>query len=192
MKLIQDRKIRIGLVGCGRIAKNHIEAILEKKEDLDLVAVCDSNPTILDQMILNPEPQKYLDLEEMFSQEDLDLIVLCTPSGLHSSQTILAAEYGKNVLTEKPMATAWADGLAMVNACEHAGTDLFIVKQNRLNPTVGLVKQSIDKGHFGRIYMLSSNVFWARPQSYYDQAPWRGTWHLDGGALMNKPVIMWI
>ena len=195
-KIIKDRKIRIGLVGCGRIAKNHIEAILAKPKDFELVA-CDEKDENLNQAILSQAVAKYNRYEAMLQQEDLDLVVLCTPSGLHASQAILAAKNGKNVLTEKPMATSWSDGLKMVNACGQAEVDLFVVKQNRLNPTVSLVKKAIDEGYFGKLYLLSSNVFWTRPQDYYDQAPWRGTWRMDGGALMNQAshyvdLLVWL
>jgi len=116
----------------------------------------------------------------------VDLVALCTPSGLHSSQAILCAKAGVHVMTEKPMATRWADGVAMVEACDSAGVRLFVIKQNRRNATLQLVKRAIDRGRFGRIYMTTINVFWARPQSYYDSAKWRGTWEFDGGALMNQ------
>ena len=128
----------------------------------------------------------YADLAELLAAESTDLVALCTPSGLHSSQAIQCAQAGVHVMTEKPMATRWADGLAMVEACDRAGVQLFVVKQNRRNATLQLVKKAIDRGRFGRIYMATINVFWARPQSYYDSAKWRGTWEFDGGALMNQ------
>jgi len=90
------------------------------------------------------------------------------------------------VMTEKPMATRWHDGLRMVKACDDANVRLFVVKQNRRNPTLQLLKGAIDQGRFGRIYMVNLNVFWARPQEYYDSAAWRGTWEFDGGAIMNQ------
>jgi UDP-N-acetyl-2-amino-2-deoxyglucuronate dehydrogenase len=89
-------------------------------------------------------------------------------------------------MTEKPMATRWSDGLAMVRACDTAGVRLFVVKQNRRNRTLQLLRQAINKGRFGRIYMVNVNVFWTRPQAYYDSAEWRGTWEFDGGAFMNQ------
>jgi UDP-N-acetyl-2-amino-2-deoxyglucuronate dehydrogenase len=89
-------------------------------------------------------------------------------------------------MTEKPMATRWQDGLAMVRACDAAGVRLFVVKQNRRNSTLQLLKQAIESGRFGRIYMVTINVFWSRPQSYYESAAWRGTWEFDGGAFMNQ------
>jgi UDP-N-acetyl-2-amino-2-deoxyglucuronate dehydrogenase len=115
-----------------------------------------------------------------------DVVVLATPSGLHPAQAIEAARAGFDVMTEKPMATRWSDGLAMVRACDEAGVRLFVVKQNRRNQTLQLLKQAVDKGRFGRIYMVGVNVFWSRPQSYYDSAEWRGTWEFDGGAFMNQ------
>jgi len=89
-------------------------------------------------------------------------------------------------MTEKPMATRWSDGLRMVRECDEAGVKLFVVKQNRHNATLQLLRRAIERRRFGRIYMVTINVFWSRPQSYYDGAKWRGTWEFDGGALMNQ------
>ena len=116
----------------------------------------------------------------------VDLVVLTTPSGLHPAQTIAAAEVGVHICTEKPMATRWEDGVAMVKACDETGVRLFVVKQNRFNSTLQLVKRQVEASRFGQLAMVSVNVFWQRPQSYYDQDSWRGTWALDGGALMNQ------
>ena len=124
--------------------------------------------------------------ELLQSSQDIDLVVLLTPSGVHSSQAILAAQSGLNVLTEKPMATRYADGVAMVNAFDKNQRLLFVVKQNRFNPSVQMLKKHIDLGRFGRIASVVSNVFWTRPQQYYDSDSWRGTWEFDGGALMNQ------
>ena len=84
------------------------------------------------------------------------------------------------------MATRWAEGVAMVNACDAAGVRLFVVKQNRFNSTLQLIKRQLKAGRFGRLAMVAVNVFWQRPQAYYDQDSWRGTWEFDGGALMNQ------
>jgi len=113
-------------------------------------------------------------------------VILATPSGIHSEQAIAVAAAGRHVMTEKPMATRWQDGKKMVAACDQAGVHLFVVKQNRRNATLQLLKQAVDQGRFGRIFMVTINVFWSRPQSYYDSAPWRGTWEFDGGAFMNQ------
>ena len=84
------------------------------------------------------------------------------------------------------MATRWKDGIDMVSACDEAGVNLFVVKQNRMNKTLQSLKNAIVSGRFGRIYMVNVNVFWTRPQEYYDSGDWRGTWEFDGGALMNQ------
>ena len=109
-----------------------------------------------------------------------------TPSGLHARQAIQIAETGRHVMSEKPMATRLEDGRAMVRATDRAGVHIFIVKQNRTNPTLQLLKRAILTGRFGRVYLVTVNVFWQRPQSYYDSASWRGTWEFDGGAFMNQ------
>ncbi|MDE2136625.1 MAG: Gfo/Idh/MocA family oxidoreductase [Gammaproteobacteria bacterium] len=183
---IRDRRIRIAVVGCGRIAQNHLAAIERHAGDLELAAVCDTDPTILAKVRESRGVAAFDSLAELLKAESPDLVALCTPSGLHSEQTILAAQRGAHVMTEKPMATRWKDGLAMVKACDAAGVRLFVVKQNRQNATLQLLKRAVSERRFGRIHMVHLNVFWARPQSYYDQAKWRGTWEFDGGAFMNQ------
>jgi UDP-N-acetyl-2-amino-2-deoxyglucuronate dehydrogenase len=184
--IASDRKIRLAVVGCGRIAVKHFESIRQHADQLDLVGVCDTNPKALAKACENTGAPGFDDLRKLLAQTDSDLIVLCTPSGLHPSQTLRCAKDGRHVMTEKPMATHWQDGKKMVEACDQAGVRLFVVKQNRQNATLQLLKRSIEKGRFGRIYMVQINVFWTRPQEYYDSANWRGTWEFDGGALMNQ------
>ena len=125
-------------------------------------------------------------MEDLLQQTKPDVVALCTPSGLHPDQAVLAAKCGVHVITEKPMATRWSDGVAMVKACDEARVRLFVVKQNRRNATLQLLKRAVEKKRFGRIYMVNINVFWTRPQEYYDSAKWRGTWEFDGGAFMNQ------
>ena len=183
---IQGRKIRIGVVGCGRIAKNHFDSIAKYPQEFELVAICDNNAKVLETTGNQLGVQGYRKLSDMLANEKLDLVSLCTPSGIHPEQAIQVAESGVNVMTEKPMATRWNDGVRMVKACDRAGVYLFVVKQNRRNTTLQLLKRAIDENRFGRIYMVNLNVFWTRPQDYYDSAKWRGTWELDGGAFMNQ------
>ncbi len=184
--IISGRKIRVAVVGCGRISKNHFDSIEKHQKDLVLVSICDSKKPILDEHKLKYQVNAYLDLNDMLKNEKLDLVVLCTPSGVHADQTELCASYHINVMTEKPMATRWNDGLRMVRACDNASVQLFVVKQNRRNSTLQLLKRAVNEGRFGKIHMVHLNVFWTRPQEYYDQASWRGTWEFDGGAFMNQ------
>ncbi|MFT5665421.1 MAG: UDP-N-acetyl-2-amino-2-deoxyglucuronate dehydrogenase [Gammaproteobacteria bacterium] len=183
---IQGRKIRLGLVGCGRISKNHFDSVDQYADDIQLVAVCDSDRSVLKNHQDKYGVAGYSNMEDMLEKENLDVVSLCTPSGQHPQQTILAASHKVNVITEKPMATRWTDGVEMVKACDKARVRLFVVKQNRRNTTLQLLKKAVDEGRFGRIYMVNINVFWTRPQEYYDMGKWRGTWELDGGAFMNQ------
>jgi UDP-N-acetyl-2-amino-2-deoxyglucuronate dehydrogenase len=148
--------------------------------------VCDTDPVALRAAVESTAAAGFSDLTTLLKKSDCDAVVLCTPSGLHPSQTIQIAQSKRHVVTEKPMATRWVDGLEMVRACDNAGVRLFVVKQNRGNSTLQLVKRAIEKRRFGRVFMVTINVFWQRPQEYYDSAKWRGTWEFDGGALMNQ------
>ena len=181
-----DRKIRIAVVGCGRISKNHFASIEKHSDELELVTVCDVDNAVLKAHESQHGVHGYRNMEEMLENEQLDLVAICTPSGLHPDQVILAAKHGVHVMTEKPMATRWSDGVRMVKACDAARVRLFVVKQNRRNSTLQLLKRAASEGRFGRIHMVHMNVFWTRPQEYYDSAKWRGTWELDGGAFMNQ------
>ena len=183
---IEGRKIRFGLVGCGRISANHIEAIQKHSDQAELVAVCDTDPAALEATVQKTRARGYSRLSDLLADASVDVVSLCTPSGLHPEQARQSAQAGKHVVSEKPMATSWEDGLAMVREVEDQGVRLFVVKQNRRNSTLQLLKKALDQGRFGKIYNVALNVFWTRPQSYYDQAPWRGTWKWDGGAFMNQ------
>lgn len=198
-------KIRVALLGCGRISEKHFSAINNLDKDIKIVAICDpeidklkNTNKILYQELNKAEEAKYpikvfSDYDDLlneikFGKLNLELIIICTPSGYHAEQAIKAGELGINVCTEKPLATTLDDGIKLKNLFEKNKThfNLFVVLQNRLNPAIKLLKQQIDNGRFGKIFLISSNVFWQRPQNYYDQAKWRGTKKLDGGAMLNQ------
>jgi UDP-N-acetyl-2-amino-2-deoxyglucuronate dehydrogenase len=183
---ITERPVRFAVVGCGRIASNHFAALRAHSADVELVGVCDTDKPALQKAVLATGARGFESLAMLLELSEPDVVVLCTPSGLHSQQAIRVAQQGIHVVTEKPMATRWTDGLDMVRACDEADVRLFVVKQNRRNATLQLVKRAMEQGRFGRIFMVTINVFWSRPQQYYDSARWRGTWEFDGGALMNQ------
>jgi len=179
-------KIRIGLIGCGRISKNHFDAVSQIPE-AEFVAICDTDKARADAVGKERNISKvYYDHHKMLATENLDLVSICTPSGTHPDIGIDVAKAKINVLTEKPMAINIESADKLIKACDDNHVKLFVVKQNRLNSTMQLLKKAVDKNRFGRIYMAQSNVFWQRPQSYYDAAKWRGTWEFDGGAYMNQ------
>ena len=177
--------VRVALLGCGRISRNHLDAIGKVKE-LQLVSVADTNRERAVEIGAAHGVPAFGSLEEMLEQVPSHLVTICTPSGLHPQHGITAAKAGRHVLTEKPMAISLGAADELVAACDTAGVHLFVVKQNRLNPPVQLLKRAVDKGRFGRIYMANVTVRWTRPQEYYDAEPWRGTWEFDGGAIMNQ------
>jgi UDP-N-acetyl-2-amino-2-deoxyglucuronate dehydrogenase len=193
---VTAERIRLMLVGCGRISDRHFDAI-ESIPDLGLVAVCDEDherARVAGERFSVPAFTSY---GAMLAESDAHVAVICTPSGLHPRHGIMAAERGLHVISEKPMATRMEDADALVRACDEANVHLFVVKQNRLNPGVVLLKRAIEKGRFGRIFLANTTVRWQRPQSYYDMAPWRGTWEFDGGAFMNQAshyvdMIQWL
>lgn len=187
LPVVRDRKIRIGLVGCGRISRNHFASFEKHSADIELAAVCDVDTVVLETHAKSFGVPGFRRMEDMLNSVPLDVVVLCTPSGLHPDQAVLAARYNVSVISEKPMATCWQDGLRMVRACDEAAVRLFVVKQNRRNPTIQLLKRALSDRRFGRIHLVQINVFWTRPQNYYDQGKgWRGTWEFDGGAFMNQ------
>ena len=134
--IIKNRKIRMAVIGCGRISKNHFDAIRIHADHLELAAVCESDATVLAEHTGRLGVPGYRQMDEMLKKEKLDLVALCTPSGIHSEQAILAARHGVHVVTEKPMATRWQDGVRMVKACDEAKVHLLVVKQNRRNTTL--------------------------------------------------------
>jgi UDP-N-acetyl-2-amino-2-deoxyglucuronate dehydrogenase len=179
------RTFRVGLVGCGRISRNHFEA-LAKVDGLSLVGVCEIDAGRATKAGEEQGVPSFRSLDQMLEGAEIDVVAICTPSGLHSAQGAAAARAGKHVVTEKPMSLSLAQADELVRAADEAGVQLFVVKQNRLNPPIQLLKRAVDKGRFGRIFMANVTVRWQRPQEYYDAEPWRGTWEFDGGAIMNQ------
>jgi UDP-N-acetyl-2-amino-2-deoxyglucuronate dehydrogenase len=183
---VRDRTIRFAIVGCGRIFAKHMEALRAHHAHAELVAVCDVDPAALAAAVEATGAEGYASLGELLAGSDADAVILATPSGLHAEQGMEIARAGRHVISEKPMATRWADAKRLVQVCDQSGVHLFVVKQNRRNATIQLLKRAVEQRRFGRIYMVNVNVFWNRPQSYYDSARWRGTWEFDGGAFMNQ------
>ncbi|MEP6496003.1 MAG: Gfo/Idh/MocA family oxidoreductase [bacterium] len=193
---MSKQSFRIGLVGCGRISKNHFDAIA-KVDGLTLTGVADIDFERAERAGAEQGVPAFRTIDELLQSDTADIVAICTPSGVHSGNGIAAARLGKHVVTEKPMAISLAQADALVHACDRAGVQLFVVKQNRLNPPIQLLKRAVDKGRFGRIYMANVTVRWQRPQDYYEAEPWRGTWEFDGGAIMNQAshyvdLIQWL
>lgn len=177
------KRIKIALVGCGRIGSRHADHIVNYA---DLVAVCD-----IDLEKANTFASKYgcpgfNGISKMLNSEiDIDVVAICTPNGLHSKHAIESLNCGYNVLCEKPMAISVSDCGEMIKASERNNKRLFAVKQNRFNPPVAAIKAAIDAGKLGRILSFQLSCFWNRNEDYYKDS-WKGTLDMDGGTLFTQ------
>ncbi|HBI57405.1 MAG TPA: oxidoreductase [Firmicutes bacterium] len=184
--------LKIGLVGCGRISKKHIEAIAANEDICELVAVADLIPAKMETAAAmynkktGKQPRKYMDYKDMLKITDLDIIAIATESGYHAEHALASLEAGKHVLVEKPMALSTSDCNKMIASAEEKGLALGLCHQNRFNPPVQKLRQALQKDKLGRVLSGTACIRWNRNQDYYNQAPWRGTWAMDGGTLMNQ------
>ena len=179
--------INFALVGCGRISKRHSELLGENQiAGAQLVAVCDKTVSKAQVIADKYSIPVYSCLHDMMKAEKIDVVVVLTESGLHAQHTIELAPYGAHVVVEKPMALTLDDADAMIEACDKHGVKLFVVKQNRFNVPIVQLRKALDQGRFGKLIMGTIRVRWCRPQAYYDQDSWRGTWAYDGGVLTNQ------
>jgi UDP-N-acetyl-2-amino-2-deoxyglucuronate dehydrogenase len=182
------KKLNFGIIGCGRIAHKHAEAI-KKNEKANLLCVCD----IIEERAAEYKDKygaeaHFTDYRKMLEYSGLDVVNICTPSGMHAEMGIAAAQAGKHVIVEKPMALSLKDADDLIGACDESGVKLAVCFQNRFNPPVQKLRRALEEGRFGKLTHASAIVRWFRPQDYYDQAPWRGTRAMDGGCLMNQSI----
>lgn len=179
--------LKFALVGCGRIAQRHSE-LLGKNQiaGASLAAVCDTNLEKARKYGELFNVPYYDDMDDMMQKESIDVVSVLTESGNHAKHVINLAKYGKHIIVEKPMALTIDDADDMISECEKNGCALFVVKQNRFNVPVIKLREALEKGRFGKLYMGTVRVRWSRKQSYYDQDSWRGTWGMDGGVITNQ------
>lgn len=184
--------MKVGLLGCGRISKKHVEAIAENTGSVQLAAVCDLIPekaaAAAEQYLLltGVRPRVHKDYMKMLIQSDIQGITIATESGNHARHAMDCLAAGKHVLVEKPMALSIEDCDRMIASAQENNLVLALCHQNRFNPPVQLLHQAVSSGSMGRIINGVASVRWHRDQDYYRQAPWRGTWAMDGGTLMNQ------
>jgi len=180
---------KVAIIGCGRIAARHCELIGNKHIDgLELEAVCDINEKKAKFFSEKYSVPYYLNYIEMMKSmlHQIDIAVVLTESGNHAKHVIELSQFKKNIVVEKPMALTLSDANNMINACKDNDIHLFVVKQNRFNLPVLKTREAFELGRFGNLFMGTIRVRWCRPQSYYDQDAWRGTWKLDGGVVTNQ------
>lgn len=192
--------INLAIIGCGRISYKHIQAAIENRKDLALVACCDVKEECAhkraEEYVMNLrkigsdalEPVVYSNYKEMLEQEKIQLVAICTESGYHAQIAIECMEMGKHVIVEKPMALSTDDAEKMIKASRQNNVKLCVSHQNRFNPPIKKLRQAVENGRFGKIIAGNARVLWNRDINYYKQAPWRGTYELDGGCFMNQCI----
>ena len=185
--------MKYALIGCGRIAVNHIKAVLNNQ--LELVAVCDILPEKMEALLAKYDLQndvsiaRYTDYKKLLAEHpELQLISIATESGLHAEIALACIDAGVNVIIEKPMAMNMADADEIIRRSEAKHVKVAACHQNRFNVAVQELRRALEAGRFGRLSHGSIHVRWNRDHSYYDQAAWRGTWAQDGGCLMNQCI----
>jgi UDP-N-acetyl-2-amino-2-deoxyglucuronate dehydrogenase len=195
MQGVLTRMINFAIVGMGHIANKHIESI-NKIEDANLYAICDTDQKRLDQV--KDQAKTFTDLEKMLTDcPEIDVVNICVPSGLHARLTEIAAKHGKHIIVEKPMALKIEDAEKMIETAKRNQIKLAVVHPNRFRPAIQQLKTDVEAGRFGILSHANATVRWNRNQEYYDQAAWRGTKEFDGGVLMNQAIhnldlLLWL
>lgn len=180
------------LIGCGRIATNHIKAAVNN--GLDIVAVCDVKPEAMEALLVkhglegDTSIKRYTNYRQMLEEDDIQLVAIATESGLHAQIALDCIDAGVNVIIEKPMAMSMADAEEIIRRSQDKGVKVCACHQNRFNTAVQETRQALEQGRFGKLSHGSVHVRWNRNRDYYTQAPWRGTWAQDGGCLMNQCI----
>jgi predicted dehydrogenase len=178
--------LRFALIGCGRIAYRHAEILHNQIPEAELAAVCDIAEDKARKYADKYKAPFYTDYREMLEKEKIDVVNILTESGNHAKHVLDVLDYGKNVVVEKPMALKLSDADAMIEKADKKGLKLFVVKQNRYNYPVRKLRAAVEEGRFGKLVLGTVRVRWCRDQKYYNEAPWRGTWAMDGGVFTNQ------
>lgn len=185
--MVNNKRMRFGIIGCGRIAPKHAESIMAL-EEAELVAVCDIIPERVRDFAEKYSAVPYEDYRRLLERKDLDIVTIATSSDLHAEIGCAAAQAGKHVMVEKPMAMNLRSADQLIAACREAGVKLAVIHQNRFNKSVKLLRKALEDGRFDKLTHGQATIRWNRDDNYYAQAPWRGTKLKDGGVLMNQSI----
>jgi len=181
-------KVRFAIIGCGRIAYRHIEAI-KANENAELAALCDLNVNKANERNKEANVAVYQNYNEMLRKEDIDVVNIMTPSGMHVEHALdIINKYKKHVVVEKPMCLNIGDGIKLIETAKAKNVQLFVVHQNRFNKAIQKIKSAIESNQIGEIALATVRLRWSRGQDYYNRDPWRGIWALDGGVLTNQAI----
>jgi len=181
-------KIKFAIVGCGRIASKHVEALKQNGTIAELIAVCDIDIMKAEIIGKKGDVPFYDDYNTMLEKHsEVQVVSILTESGNHAKHAIdIVSKFSKHIVVEKPMALKLEDADAMIRTCDEYGVKLFVVKQNRFNLPVIELRKALEAGRFGKLVMGTVRVRWCRNQDYYNADSWRGTWGFDGGVFTNQ------
>ena len=184
--------MKYALIGCGRIAVNHMKAAINN--ELEIVAVCDVLEEKMEELLAkyglekDESIKRYTDYKKMVEEMQPELASIATESGLHAEIALYCIEKGVNLIIEKPMAMSIEDANKIIDLAEEKNVKVSACHQNRFNVAIQKLRKAVESGRFGKLSHGSIHVRWNRNAGYYEQAPWRGTWEQDGGALMNQCI----
>lgn len=191
------KRLKFAIIGCGRISYKHVEGLVENNDVAELVATCDVNLSLAEakkeEYIQKSADESikigvYSDYKEMLEKEDIDVVTIATESGYHAEISIYCMNKGKHIVVEKPMAMSVEDAEEMIAVAKKNNVKLAVAHQNRFNKPIQKLREAVESNKFGKIMNGTARILWRRDDNYYKQAPWRGTWDLDGGTLMNQCI----
>jgi UDP-N-acetyl-2-amino-2-deoxyglucuronate dehydrogenase len=182
------KKYGVGVIGCGAIFIMHAYP-LHRMEETEIRAVCDIKPDTLKAASELFRCDAYTDYREMLKRDDIDVVHVLTPHYLHAPVTIDAANSGRHVLTEKPMAISMDQARAVVEAGRRNGVTVGVISQNRYNAASVAIKNALLDGSLGKIIGQRVVLSWTKPAEYYKRSDWHGTWSKEGGSLMIDQAI---
>lgn len=189
--------IHVGLIGGGNITETHARAA-RAVPGVSVAVIHGTNADKVDRLCREYGGRAYQDFEAFLAHRPMDMVMIGSPSGLHATQGIAAAQRGLHVLTEKPIDVTTKRADALIEAAKQSGVKLGVIFQDRMKPDIQKVKQWIDQGLLGKPLLADARVKWYRPPEYYADSKWRGNLALDGGgALMNQGVhtvdlLLWL
>ena len=185
--------MKYAIIGCGRIATNHIKAVINN--ELEFVAACDVLPEAIETLLTKHDLgndktiARYTDYKKMLTEHpEIEIVAIATDSGVHAEIAIWCIEHGFNVIIEKPMTMSMEDAETIIRLSKEKNVKVSVCHQNRFNVAVQEMRKALEAGRFGRLSHGSINVRWNRGKQYYDQAAWRGKWESDGGCLFNQCI----
>ena len=179
------------IIGCGRVAEKHLKAI-SKLKGLELKAVVDVNPDSAKRLLGSVKgfanTKIYNDYKEAIDEVKPSIVSVTVPSGLHYQIAKYAMEHGCNLLLEKPMTMSVSEAREIFELSKKTNLKIAMGHIYRYLPIVGLVREDIAEGKYGKVTHGTIYVRWGHGEDYYGSAAWRGTWKSDGGALMNQTI----